>query len=91
MISHILRILRRSPRLPPPCEEARMLSSDYLDGELEPGLRQKIRAHLAECEACSAFINTLRATIDILRGAPPQPAPDGYKSRILQRIREPQT
>ena len=68
-----------------------MLSSDYLDGELEPSLRQKIRAHLAECPACAAFVNTLKATIDILRGAPPQPIPSGYKSRILQRIREPQT
>ena len=91
MISRMLRILRRAPRLPPPCHEARMLSSDYLDGELEPSLRQKIRAHLAECPACAAFVNTLKATIDILRGAAPRPIPHGYKSRILQRIREPQT
>ena len=91
MISRILRILRRAPALPPPCHEARMLSSDYLDGELEPSLRQKIRAHIAECPACAAFINTLKSTIDILRAAPPQPIPDGYQARILQRIREPQT
>ncbi len=91
MISRILRILRRAPGLPPPCHEARMLSSDYLDGELEPSLRQKIRAHLAECPACAAFVNTLKATIDILRAAAPRPAPAGYKSRLLQRIREPQT
>ena len=91
MISRMLRILRRAPGLPPPCHEARMLSSDYLDGELEPSLRQKIRAHLAECPACAAFVNTLKATIDLLRAASPQPIPHGYKSRILQRIREPQT
>lgn len=81
-------MFRRSGALPPPCEEARMLSSDYIDGELEPALRQKIRAHLADCPLCTAFIDTLKATIDALRGVPAQPAPDGFRQRLRERLRE---
>ena len=88
MISRILRMFRRSGALPPPCEEARMLSSDYIDGELEPALRQKIRAHLADCPLCAAFIETLRATIEALRGVPSQPVPDGFRRRLRQHIHE---
>ena len=73
--------------LPPPCEEARSHSSDYLDGDLEYSLAQRIREHLGVCPACQAFFDTLSATISLLRAMPPRPAPDGFADRVRRNIR----
>ena len=83
MISRLMRIFRRS-MLPPECEEVRSLSSDYLDGDLEPLLMQKIREHISGCELCVAFVNTLAATVGLLRAAPARKAPSGFKERVRQ-------
>jgi anti-sigma factor RsiW len=37
--------------------------SDYLDGELQPAERAELEAHLAECEACAATLDELRAVV----------------------------
>ena len=83
--SLILRLLGRSG-LPQPCEEARANSSDYIDGEIDTALEQRIRAHLGECPLCEAFFRTLRETIAVLRGMPSQAAPAGFAERVRESI-----
>lgn len=39
--------------------------SDFVDGELNPEICQRIEEHLNECENCRIVINTLRKTIDL--------------------------
>ena len=83
--ARILRLLGRSV-LPQPCEEARTHSSDYIDGEIDSALEQKIRAHLGDCPLCEAFFRTLRETIAVLRGMPTQAVPADFAERVRNNI-----
>ena len=83
--SRILRLMGRSA-MPQPCEEARTHSSDYIDGEIDAVLRERIRAHLGDCPLCEAFFRTLRETIAALRGVPAQTAPAGFADRVRNNI-----
>ena len=79
------RLLGRSA-LPQPCEEARAHSSDYIDGEIDSVLEQRIHAHLSGCPLCEAFFRTLRETIAALRAMPTQTAPAGFADRVRKSI-----
>jgi anti-sigma factor RsiW len=51
--------------LPSPlvCQQAVELMSDYLDGALSRRDRRRLTAHLALCDACTAYLEQLRVTI----------------------------
>jgi anti-sigma factor RsiW len=51
--------------LPSPlvCQQAVELMSDYLDGALSRRDRRRLEAHLALCDACTAYLEQLRVTI----------------------------
>jgi anti-sigma factor RsiW len=51
--------------LPSPlvCREAVELVSDYLDGTLSRRERRRLEKHLAQCDACTAYLDQMRATI----------------------------
>ncbi len=85
MLERIRRLFRRSG-MPMQCEEVRSHSSDYIDNDIDPTLAQRIREHLSGCEQCTAFVDTLRATINILRTMPVQAAPDGFAKRVSNHI-----
>lgn len=59
------------------CNQAQKLLSAHLDDELDPGRRAALESHLADCEACSAALDRLRAQAEALAAAddvPPLPA-----------------
>ncbi len=45
------------------CQQAVELMSDYLDGALSRRNRRRLEQHLAECDACTAYLEQLRVTI----------------------------
>ena len=51
--------------LPPPlvCRDAVELMSDYIEGSLSRRDRRRLEKHLAACDACSAYLEQMRATI----------------------------
>ena len=51
--------------LAPPlvCREAVELMSDYLERSLTRRERRRLEKHLAQCDACSAYLEQIRATI----------------------------
>ena len=51
--------------LPSPlvCRDAVELVSDYLDGTLSRRDRRRLEKHLAACDACTAYLAQMRATI----------------------------
>lgn len=65
--------------------------SAYLDGELPPGERAEVEAHLATCAACAERLSSL-AAVDAAFASLPAEAPDGYfeslPSRVSARLRE---
>jgi anti-sigma factor RsiW len=45
------------------CEQAVQLMNDYVDGTLSRRQRRRLEAHLADCDACTAYLEQLRVTI----------------------------
>jgi anti-sigma factor RsiW len=59
------------------CERLEELLSSYLEGELDPILRQDFEVHLASCPACFGLLSVFRETQAALSGFPelePSPA-----------------
>jgi anti-sigma factor RsiW len=45
------------------CQQAVQLMNDYVDGTLSRRQRRRLEAHLADCDACTAYLEQLRVTI----------------------------
>jgi len=71
------------------CTEVREQSSEYLDGGLPTTVGERFRFHLQQCENCNAFVATLRATVNTLRGLPRRPVPQDLQSRIMEKTQGP--
>jgi len=81
----MMMLMRRDPD--PDCEQVQEMSSDFIDDELDGKAKQKIVAHLEWCAPCTAFINTLRATVGLLRSTPREAPPVDFKERVRDSIR----
>jgi len=64
MISWITGIFKRKEE--PDWQHVRDLSSDYIDGELDEVMVEKVRIHMGWCAPCNAFVSTLRATVKLI-------------------------
>ena len=85
LIGRLTALLKRTPD----CEDVRMTASDYIDGDLEKRQIERMRVHLAGCEACRAFVDTLVETIRLLGSMKrEEPAPASLKDAIRGRIAE---
>lgn len=60
--------------------------STYLDDELLPEEAAEVRRHLAECPACAAELEELRATRALLRRLSPPPVPEGFLEGLRTRL-----
>ena len=47
------------------CVELVELVTDYLEDALPPGERARFDAHLAECDGCQAYVEQMRAVIEL--------------------------
>ena len=52
------------------CEELEPLLSAWVDGELRPGERARMAAHVQRCPRCRATLHELRVTQAMLRSLP---------------------
>ena len=48
------------------CRELVELVTDYLEDALPSGERERLEAHLAECDACDAYVEQVRTTIRLV-------------------------
>ena len=86
MLSRIVNVFRRNAEVD--CGDARNMASDYLDDDVEPALRRRVRAHLEKCGPCLSFFNTLRATVGLLRKMESRQAPPQFADRVSARLRD---
>ena len=70
------------------CEHVRGLSSDYVDTDLDKASMSRVDDHLGRCRLCRAFVDTLRATVNLLRSTPKSMAPESLRGRVLERVRK---
>ncbi len=65
------------------CKDFLSELSEYLDGSVDPGLRQDLEGHLSECPNCWVVCDTTKKTIQIYRGVDPYAMPAGVHERLV--------
>ncbi|WP_338824251.1 hypothetical protein MHOCP_23430 [Moorella humiferrea] len=69
------------------CLEARELFSPYLDGELPPAERERLRQHLEECRACSSELRAWQdISLALRQTGAPVAAPPGLLAEAAARL-----
>lgn len=69
------------------CREMADYLSDYLDGELQTGLRALIDEHRGDCPPCEAFIHTLARTVEAIRAQPREPLSADLRKSLADSLR----
>ncbi|MFH1560418.1 MAG: hypothetical protein ABID84_03290 [Chloroflexota bacterium] len=67
------------------CQKFQQMSSEYLEGTLEPQKLWEFNYHAERCKGCNSFVSSLRATIRALNSLPPENAPEELKQRLRQQ------
>ena len=70
------------------CRDIVELLGDYLDGELNSATAEALNAHLADCQECTAFINTYRGTVRVTRQLKEEDLPPLLRERLLTFLRQ---
>lgn len=74
------------------CREFADFLSDYVEEELERGVRERFEAHLEDCPDCVAYLESFRVTLRLGRecasadDAAPPAAPPELVSAILAAL-----
>lgn len=62
--------------------------SNYIDGELDPSVKQELERHLAHCEDCTMIVDQTKKSIEILCDSRPVTLPAEVRSRLHAALRE---
>jgi anti-sigma factor RsiW len=57
--------------------------SEYLDGELDPAACTGIEGHMADCERCREFLESLRRAVAHVASMDSPELPENLKNEIL--------
>ena len=69
------------------CQELVELVTAYLEGALSAGDRQRFEAHIAGCDACTTYLEQMRATIEALGRIPPESLSQEAERELLAAFR----
>jgi anti-sigma factor RsiW len=70
------------------CRELVELVTDYLEERLSTVDRARFEAHLADCEACRAYLDQFRQTIRALGRLPEESLSPEARSALLAALRD---
>lgn len=62
--------------------------SNYIDGDLDPGLKTELERHLQHCEDCTMIVDQTRKSIEILCDSRPVELPSDVRSRLHAALRQ---
>ena len=68
------------------CETVVRELSNYLDREVAPGLRERMNAHLRDCESCCVLLKEMAGTIGMLADDALLDVPPGYSRRLYRKV-----
>ncbi len=72
-----------------PCEEATARTFEWLDGELDPEMEERVGRHLETCARCYPMLVFERSFREaVARIARDEKAPDELKDRIMESLKE---
>ncbi len=69
------------------CQSAIGEISNYLDGNLDEGLKRVLEEHLRGCQHCKAVVDTTRKTIELYCDGKLFPLPDAVRDRLHAALR----
>ena len=72
----------------PTCREVVELVTDYLEGQLTPGDRERFEMHLAICEPCVTYLEQMRLTIGAAGALDDAKIPDHQRDGLVAAFRE---
>lgn len=72
---------------PMPCRRLVELVTDYLEGALDEDTTRAFERHLATCDGCAAYVDQMRATLDLLGHIPPETLEPVVRDRLLATFR----
>ena len=70
------------------CDKVRREISNYLDDEVEPGLRADIEQHLHGCKHCTAVLDGMRNVVQLYADERMLEVPLGFGHRMHRRLEE---
>jgi anti-sigma factor RsiW len=70
------------------CIDAIELVTDYLEGALPDGERQRLEAHLATCDSCSEYLAQMRAVAGSLGGLRGDGLPRELRDSLIATLRD---
>jgi anti-sigma factor RsiW len=70
------------------CRELVELVTDYLEGRLSPGVRQRFEAHLRACDGCQIYLEQMRQTIRVLGTLPEEALSGEARVKLLEIFRD---
>jgi anti-sigma factor RsiW len=70
------------------CNELVELVTDYLEGTLLPLERRRFELHLDECDGCTAYLEQMRRTIDLLGRLTLDDIPADEQAKLLELFRD---
>jgi len=60
--------------------------SNYIDGDLDPALRERMSAHFKSCAHCSAILDGTRNVVGLVADGKTFDLPRGFSERLKQRL-----
>ena len=69
------------------CKKLLAEVSNYLDNELDAGLRAEIEGHMRRCPDCYVIIDSTRKTVQVYRGCQPYDVSQALHNRIEEALR----
>lgn len=70
------------------CKQVIRELSDYLNGEVDPGLAQVLEQHFGHCDDCRIVVDTTRKTIQLYCNSEPLPLPADLRQRLNRALAE---
>ena len=70
------------------CQELVEIVTDYLEGALSEGERERFDAHLEDCEGCRSYLDQMRTTIRVVGTISEEDLDPGAKDQLLKLFRE---
>jgi anti-sigma factor RsiW len=70
------------------CHDVLRELSNFIDGEVDHGLRQQIEEHLKGCHRCSVLVDSTRKVLYVVGDERVFEVPVGYSDRLHRLIEE---
>ena len=62
--------------------------SNYIDGDLDPVVKQELERHLEHCEDCTMIVDQTKKSVEILCDSRPVELPSEVRSRLHTALRK---